>query len=178
MLAAYAVEKRADRRTARVEIPTRIAVSQTREVAKRSSPRPLRAEFARVRHAGSHGLGGLLCLPDDFGFFCSDPKFDFCSITPNATGVEVFRATSEKHRNTSALKAVHQFGAVIRSGEYRPRETVSGPPRAIAGAQPLPHNPRIQRKNPAAAGSGERFRVGQMAEGKGLRSNVLRHLRT
>lgn len=48
-----------------------------------------------------------------------------------------------------------------RSGEYRLGETASGPPGAGAGAQPLPHNPRKQRKNPAAAGSGERFRGGK-----------------
>jgi len=53
----------------------------------------------------------------------------------------------------------------MRSGEYRPRETASGPPSAGAGAQPLPHNPRKQRKNPAAAGSGERFREGKWRRG-------------
>jgi hypothetical protein len=31
----------------------------------------------------------------------------------------------------------------------------------LDSAQPLPHNPRKQRKNPAAAGSGERFREGK-----------------
>ena len=49
----------------------------------------------------------------------------------------------------------------MRSGEYRLRETASGPPSAGASAQPLPHNPRKQRENPAAAGSGERFHKGK-----------------
>ena len=31
----------------------------------------------------------------------------------------------------------------------------------MVGAQPLPHNPRKQRENPAVAGSGERFRRGK-----------------
>ena len=35
------------------------------------------------------------------------------------------------------------------------------PPGAGASAQPLPHNPRKQRENPAAARSGERFREGK-----------------
>jgi len=40
-------------------------------------------------------------------------------------------------------------------------ETASKPPGAGAGAQPNPHNPRKQQKNPAMAGSGERFRGGK-----------------
>ncbi len=49
----------------------------------------------------------------------------------------------------------------MRSGENRPLESAFGPPDATASAQPLPHNPRKQRKNPAAAGSRERFRWGK-----------------
>ena len=56
------------------------------------------------------------------------------------------------------LRALHRIGAVERSGEYRHRETASRPACAGASAQPVTHNPRKQRKNPAAAGSGERFR--------------------
>ena len=59
------------------------------------------------------------------------------------------------------LRAIHQIRAVIRSGEYRPRETASGPRGGRASAQPHPHNPRKQRKNPASAGSGEHFREGK-----------------
>src|SRR5690606_34624221 len=59
------------------------------------------------------------------------------------------------------LREIHQIRAVMRSREYRPGETASGPPGTEAGAQPLLHNPRKQRKNPAAAGSGERFRGGK-----------------
>ncbi len=64
------------------------------------------------------------------------------------------------------LQPIHQIHAVMRSGEYRPRETASGPPRARAGAQPHPHNPRKQRTNPGAAGSGERFRGGKWRRGR------------
>jgi hypothetical protein len=62
-----------------------------------------------------------------------------------------------KYHDFSCLQEIHQIGAVMRSGEYRPGETTSGPPGYWAGAQPLPHNPRKQRKNPAGAGSGEGF---------------------
>src|SRR5690606_11432807 len=57
---------------------------------------------------------------------------------------------------------------VERSGEYRPRETASEPPGATASAQPLPHNPRKQRKNPAAAGIGRTLSRRQVAEWKGF----------
>ena len=50
------------------------------------------------------------------------------------------------------LCEIHQIHTVMRSGEYLPGETASGPPAADAGAQPLSHNPRKQRKNPAVAG--------------------------
>lgn len=50
---------------------------------------------------------------------------------------------------------------VIRSGEYGPGETTSRPLGAGASAQPVPHNPLVQRENPAAAGSGERFLNGK-----------------
>jgi len=49
----------------------------------------------------------------------------------------------------------------MRSGEYSPWETASEPLGPVAGAQPHPHNPRKQRENPAAAGSGERLRGGK-----------------
>ena len=61
----------------------------------------------------------------------------------------------------NAIPEIHQNCAVNRSGEYRPGETASGPPSAGASVQPHPHNPRKQRKNPAAAGSGERLRGGK-----------------
>ena len=51
-----------------------------------------------------------------------------------------------------------------RSQQVRRISARREPFRAIwhwASAQPLPHNPRKQRKNPAAAGSGERFREGK-----------------
>ena len=37
--------------------------------------------LALVPHARRRGEGGLLCLPDDFGFLCCDPEFDFYSIS-------------------------------------------------------------------------------------------------
>jgi len=54
----------------------------------------------------------------------------------------------------------------MRSGEYRLRETGFGPPGIHASAQPHSHNPRKQRKNPAAAGLGERFREGKWRSGR------------
>ncbi|WP_323042954.1 hypothetical protein [Gemmobacter sp.] len=51
-------------------------------------------------------------------------------------------------------------GAYASSSEVV-RETASEPPSPGGGAQPLPHNPRKQRKNPAVAGSGGRFREGK-----------------
>lgn len=68
-------------------------------------------------------------------------------------------------RQIRCLQPIHQIRAVIRSREYRPSETASGPPCAEAGAQPLPHNPRKQRKNPAAAGPGERLREAKWRRG-------------
>ena len=58
------------------------------------------------------------------------------------------------------LGAVHQNGAVNSCGEYQPQENASRPSHAKAGEQPLPHNPRKQRKNTAAIGSGDAFRGG------------------
>ena len=68
----------------------------------------------------------------------------------------------------SGLQPIHQIGTVMRSGEFRPGETAFGPPRTRASAQLFAHNPRIQRKSPAAAGSGERFRLGKW---RGLRAS-------
>ena len=42
-----------------------------------------------------------------------------------------------------------------------PERPIPRRPAPEASAQPRPHNPRKQRKNPAAAGSGERFREGK-----------------
>ncbi len=73
---------------------------------------------------------------------------------------------AQKRHDFSRLQEIHQIDAVIRSGEYRPSETASGPPGSRGSAQPLPHNPRKQRKNPATAGSGERFRGGKWRSGR------------
>ena len=79
----------------------------------------------------------------------------------DATAVEVFKPERYFISVFKPLRALHQTCAVESSGEYRLRETASEPPGPEASAQPLPHNPRKQRKNPAAAGSGERFREGK-----------------
>ncbi len=76
---------------------------------------------------------------------------------------------ARKSHDFSCLQEIHQVGAVIRSGEYRSSETACGPPGAAASAQPFSHNPRKQRKNPAAAGSGERFRGGKWRRGRDCR---------
>lgn len=71
----------------------------------------------------------------------------------------------KKSFHSKRLPEIHQIGAVIRSGEYRPSETASRPLGAGPGAQPHPHNPRKQRENPAAAGSGECFLKGKWRTG-------------
>ena len=50
---------------------------------------------------------------------------------------------------------------VERSGEYRALENHSGCCSEDASAKSTAHNPRKQRENPAAAGSGERFLEGK-----------------
>ncbi|WP_175479047.1 hypothetical protein [Rubrimonas cliftonensis] len=47
-------------------------------------------------------------------------RVDVGSITPSATGVEVFSATLEKHQNANGLQAIHQIRVVMKSGEFRP----------------------------------------------------------
>ena len=49
----------------------------------------------------------------------------------------------------------------MRPGKYWLRETASGPLGTGAGAQPIPHTPRKQRKNPAVGGSRETFLEGK-----------------
>ena len=61
----------------------------------------------------------------------------------------------------NALRKIHRTRAGNRSRECRPRENTYSPFGARASAQPLPHNPRKQRKYPAAAGSGDCFRLGK-----------------
>jgi hypothetical protein len=53
----------------------------------------------------------------------------------------------------------------MRSGEYQPAENALGT-LAPGPVNSPPHNPRKQRKNPAAAGSGERFRGGKWRRGR------------
>ena len=75
----------------------------------------------------------------------------------DGTGIGFYANRVENGLENRCLKAVHQNCAVIRSREYRQWETPSGHPGGGAGAQPLPHNPRKQRKNPAAAGGENGF---------------------
>ena len=84
----------------------------------------------------------------------------------NATPIQAIpRVEFFIHRN-SILPEIHQNGAVLRSGEYRPWENACGPVRAEASAQPHPHNPRKQRKNPPAVGSGDTFGRGKWRRGR------------
>src|SRR6056297_840724 len=64
------------------------------------------------------------------------------------------------------LEALNLRGAVKRSGETGNIETPDPALLGSAGSEPSPHNPRKQRKNPAAAGSGERFRGGKWRTGR------------
>ena len=86
---------------------------------------------------------------------------EFCSISLTPPTSNRFADDLKKFCAFSCLQEIHQIGAVLRSGEYRPRETAPVPHGAGASAQPHPHNPRKQQKDPAAAGSGERFRGGK-----------------
>ena len=85
----------------------------------------------------------------------------FSSIWSKETAIEVNFRPQENRNIANDLQAEHQIGAVMRSREYRPAENALGHLRTGASAQPLPHNPRKQRKNPAAAGSGETFLKGK-----------------
>lgn len=76
----------------------------------------------------------------------------------NAGAIQIAWPRRRKSHSAIYLRSYSQIGAVIRSREYRLRKTAFGPLTAEAGAQPNPHNPRKQRKNPAEAGSGERVR--------------------
>jgi len=91
----------------------------------------------------------------------SEAVLDFSSTCTAATMIEVLRSLGRKCFNHKEMQSIHQIRAGNRSGEYRPGENASAPPCAEASAQPFPHNPRKQRKNPAAAGSGERVREGK-----------------
>ena len=87
--------------------------------------------------------------------------FDPGSFSPTPLESKCLARNSIKSQHFNRLKTIHQIGAVMRSGENWPLETTSGPLGAGASAQLIPHNSRKQQKNPAAAGSGERFREGK-----------------
>jgi hypothetical protein len=88
-------------------------------------------------------------------------RFDFRAILPNATPVGVLRLAVQKSDWSQGLakkspnSRSHQVRRIIG------RESNFWAKSRRCGVQPFPHNPRKQRKNPAAAGSGERFRGGK-----------------
>lgn len=53
-------------------------------------------------------------------------KFDFSSILPSETGIEVNFRPFKNPIVTNALQAIHQNGAVISFREYDPRESGFG----------------------------------------------------
>lgn len=53
-------------------------------------------------------------------------KFDFSSILPSETGIEVNFRPPKNPIVTNALQAIHQNGAVISFREYGPRESGFG----------------------------------------------------
>jgi hypothetical protein len=64
-------------------------------------------------------------------------------VSPDTPEGNWDRSHSDAGQFTSvnkALQALHQIGAVISPGEYRPGENASGPLGAGAGEQLLPHN--------------------------------------
>ena len=86
---------------------------------------------------------------------------DFCSLRQTPLASKCSGGARNCPYFFNWLRALHRMRAVERSGECRAQENVSGCCGEDAGAKPLQHNPRKQRKNPAAAGSGERFREGK-----------------
>lgn len=85
-------------------------------------------------------------------------EFDFCSFWDATLKSKCSVRNPIKYHIFNIFVKIHQNRVGNRSREYWLRETASGPRGGRASAQPLPHNPRIQRENPAAAGSGECFR--------------------
>jgi hypothetical protein len=86
---------------------------------------------------------------------------DFSSISSSATVVEVFSQAVQKPARFQFITSPapnRRSHEVRRISALRDRFRA---PRAKTSAQPLSHNPRKQWKNPAAAGSGERFRGGK-----------------
>jgi hypothetical protein len=78
---------------------------------------------------------------------------------------------------SSALHAVHQSGAVMRSGEYLGRETASAPTSDHTGAWLSPQSPLKAQKKSGRSRVERTISRGQVAEGTRLRSNLLWALR-
>jgi hypothetical protein len=92
--------------------------------------------------------------------------FDFCSISPNATPVEVFRLA---YRKISYLQCVARNSPNPSSHQVRRifgRESKFWDGSRQRGAQPDPQTPLKTQGNQAAAGSGERFREGEWRGGR------------
>lgn len=91
---------------------------------------------------------------------------DFCSFRQTPLASKCSGGARNCPYFFNWLRALHRMRAVERSGECRAQENVSGCCGEDAGAKLLQHNPRKQRKNPAAAGSGERFLKGKWRSGR------------
>ena len=102
---------------------------------------------------------------DRFGLVSKKRRFDFCSFSPNATCVEVLR---------SRLQKMLLFQHPIRNSPNGRSHEVQRKARREngfcadcwhVGVQPVLQTPLKTRKNPAAAGSRERFRRGKWRRG-------------
>ena len=57
---------------------------------------------------------------------CFSDWFDFSGLLRHAPEIEIFSSEGTKTNDYSVLSRIHQIGAVIRSGEYRPGENRFG----------------------------------------------------
>ena len=137
-------------------LPLLVRVGRRGQTGMPDPPLPLIAQMRRARRVRRAAL-----LSDDAGCLDRSYGLDPSSFSRAPLASKCLADAPAKPLFSRCLQTIHQIGAVMRSGEYRRGETAFSLPGVSASAQPLPHNPRKQRKNPAAAGSGERFRRGK-----------------
>ena len=82
--------------------------------------------------------------------------FDFCSMSPSATGVEVFSSASPKASPYQWLTSYSPNRCSHQVRRKPAQENAFWPCDKDAGAQPCSHNPLEQREKPAAGSVGER----------------------
>lgn len=117
---------------------------------------------AVIRRSAANGISAR----DPVNWTCRSERlqwrmFDVCSISASATGIEVLRLHTRKaeifQRITDSVRNLRSHQVQRMSAA----ETEFTPPEAVASVQPHPHKRLKQRKNSAAAGSGECLRAGK-----------------